>query len=92
MLTASGSPLVAGTQVNTMATQAHRKIRVNRAFYFEGKLRQVGDEFTVPTLLYSELATARKCELAENEPSEDHLRAKAEAQAKAKAAKTAVPA
>ena len=91
MLTASGSPLVAGTLTN-MATQAHRKIRVNRPFYYEGKLRPVGEEFTVPTLLYSELVTARKCELAENEPSEDHLRAKAEAAAKAKSAKAAVPA
>ena len=91
MLTASGSPLVAGTPAN-MATQPHRKIRVNRAFYYEGKLRQVGDELTVPTLLYSELVTARKCELTENEPSEDHLRAKAEAAAKAKAHKAAVAA
>lgn len=92
MLVAAASPLVAGTPDHTMATQAHRKIRVNRAFYFEGKVRQVGEELTVPTLLYSELATARKCELTDNEPSEDHLRAKAEAQAKAKTAKTAVPA
>lgn len=87
MLTASGSPLVAGTPSTTMATQAHRKIRVNRPFMYEGKRREIGDELAVPVQLYSELVTARKCELSENEPSEDHLRAKAEAQAKSKAAK-----
>jgi hypothetical protein len=89
MLTASGSPLVVGAQ--PMATQAHRKIRVNRPFIYEGRRREIGEEFTVPTMLYAELVTAAKCELAENAPSEDHMRAKAEAQAKAKAAK-AVPA
>lgn len=84
MLTASGSPLVAGTPSN-MATTSHRKIRVNRPFMFEGKRREIGDEIVVPSMLYAELVTANKCELAENDPSEDHIRAKTEAAAKAKA-------
>lgn len=84
MLTASGSPLVAGTP-STMATTSHRKIRVNRPFMFEGKRREIGDELVVPSMLYAELVTARKCELSESEPSEDHIRAKTEAAAKVKA-------
>ena len=81
MLNACGSPLVAGTP-STMATNAHRKIRVNRPFMYEGKRREIGDELTVPVALYFELVTARKCELSENEPSDEHIRAKAEAKAK----------
>lgn len=94
MLTTRGSPLVAGAVLaNTMATQAqHRKIRVNRPFIYEGRRREVGEEFPVPTPLAFELYTARKAESTDNEPSEDHLRAKAEAQAKTKAAKVAVAA
>jgi len=84
--TANAGSLVGGMPAKTMATQpAHRKIRVNRPFIYEGKRREIGEEFPVPTLLYAELATAAKCELAENEPSEAHQRAKADAQAKAKA-------
>ena len=86
MLVAQGSPLVAGAPTH-MATQSHKKIRVNRPFIFEGKRREVGEEFAVPALLYAELVTAAKCESAADEPSEAHLRAKAEAQARAKAAK-----
>jgi hypothetical protein len=88
VLEASGSPLVSGAPSN-MATAAHRKIRVNRPFMYEGKRREIGEEFAVPAMLYAELVTARKCELAENEPSEDHLRAKAEAASKAKPGKAA---
>ena len=76
-----------------MATSTqHRRIRVNRPFMYENKRREIGDVFTVPAMLYAELVTANKCELADHEPSEDHERAKAEAAAKAKAPKAAAAA
>lgn len=73
-----------------MATQqsAQRKIRVNRAFIFDNRRREIGEEIVVPTLLAFELYTARRAEPADNEPSEEHLRNKAEAQAKVKAKAT----
>lgn len=88
MLVASGSPLVAGAVQRNMATQsqsAQRKIRVNRAFMYDGRRREIGEEIVIPTLLAFELYTARRAESADNEPSEEHQRCKAEAQAKAKA-------
>lgn len=65
-----------------MATQpSHRKVRINRPFFMEGKRREVGEEVSLPLALASELMTARKVEPAEIEPTAEHLRALAEAKA-----------
>lgn len=91
---ASAQALVGGAPQDTMATQAQQiKCRVNRPFLYEGKRREVGDELAVPAALAAELFTANKAERCDHEPSELHLRAKAEAALRTKAAKTAaVPA
>lgn len=75
-----------------MATQAHRKVRVNRPFIYEGRRREIGDELIVPTNLAFELYTAAKAESTDNEPSAQHMAAKADAQAKVKSVKSAAAA
>lgn len=66
-----------------MATQpSHRKVRINRPFFLEGKRREVGEEVLLPLALASEMMTARKCEPCDIEPTAEHQRALAEAAAR----------
>jgi hypothetical protein len=60
-----------------MATSSSQPIaaRVNRAFWMEGKVHNVGEKISVPPALASELYAAGKIERADMEPSELHKQA-----------------
>lgn len=60
------------------------KVRVNRAFWLNGVVQQVGDEISLNPALANELAGARKVERADLEPSEEHKKLLAEVAARAK--------
>jgi hypothetical protein len=65
---ASGSVLVAGAQQeNPMALQV-QKVRVLRAFFYQGKTQAVGDTPMLPKVFALEMKSANKCVLLEDKP------------------------
>jgi hypothetical protein len=65
------------------ATNQPIKVRVNRAFYFDGKALPVGAEVSIPPALAAELDGAGKIERADREPSQAHKAALVNAALKA---------
>lgn len=69
------------------------RVRVNRSFVLEGKVRAVGEEVTIPPSLAAELDHAGKIERSDREPSMAHrealMAAKLKADRKAGAGKAA---
>lgn len=77
MLTASGSPLVAGTSASIMKTIT---VRVTRPFLVKGVRQEVGAILEVDNILAGELKSAGKAVAAEKaEPKQE---AKVEAEVK----------
>lgn len=60
------------------------KVRVNRAFWLNGEVKNIGDELPLAPSLANELAGAGKVERADLDPSEEHVKRLAEAKARAK--------
>src|SRR5436189_1647378 len=58
MLTAAGSPLVAGSApANNVATV---KVKVTKGFYIAGKLQEVGSEVELPDVMAADLIGRQK--------------------------------
>lgn len=66
------------------------KVRVNRAFWLNGEVKNIGDELPLAPSLANELAGAGKVERADLDPSEEHVKRLAEAEAKARAKRKAL--
>jgi hypothetical protein len=68
-----------------MATSHNQpiKVRVNRAFWLDGKVQKVGDTVDLAPALASELYGAGKVERGDREPSDAHREALQAAKAKA---------
>jgi len=85
MLSAAGSPLVAGSGVEiNMKTQ---RIRVLRPFNLDGKSQPKGAEIEIPLSFAIELRSANKAEFIEPKPDPKPEPAPAKAEAEPKAAK-----
>lgn len=66
--------------------------RVNRAFWYEGKVYEVGSKLALPPAVASELYAAGKIERADLEPSPMHKQALLEVKAKAERKASAIKA
>jgi hypothetical protein len=95
LTSANTSALVGGATGDHMATQRQTesqiKCRVNRPFWKDGRVHDIGSELVLPAALASELYAAGKVERAENEPSDYHRQQLADAKARQARKKTAKP-